>query len=210
MIRIYEGNIPSVTTVLSHKSNTYSFEQWSKNNPVAAKEAQVRGTTVHSLIECYLLDDPAISSIDVDSECLGFFQAFIPTLDKIKASNPDSIRCEKYCKHTDSGRSYGGTADCIVSYPHTVILVDWKTCKSAPSKSNKDKWAAQVSAYAKASGADRARVFYVVRGRGKTPSYRLKTLVLESDDLDRHYAYFRYKLLEFYKSVESGELRLTS
>lgn len=207
-IRVYEGKIPSVTTILSHKSGAFNFEQWRKLNPVKAKEAQTRGTTVHSLIEHYLLDDPAISSIKVTDECLGYFSAFVPTLDKIKSSSPDKIEVEKYCKHEDTGLAFGGTSDCVLYYPHSTILVDWKTCSSSPSKSSKDKWAAQAAAYAKACKADRARVFYVVKGRGKTPTYRLKTLALESEDLERHYAFFRYKLIEFYKSVTDGEICL--
>lgn len=197
MSRYYDdGRVPSVTTVLSHGS--FSFEQAAAKYPQQMKSATDRGTQVHALIELYLKDDPRLKSTPISPEAAPYFSAFIPALDKIKASGV-TIQTEVEVRGTGGeGLDYGGTIDVILTdRDNTRTVIDWKTCNKAPSQSTKNKWFLQGAAYAHCVGANKVVIAYAYPTK---KSFKLKFCTLNFEQKTYYFNLFRTALIEFYKA----------
>jgi hypothetical protein len=115
---------PSVTTVLGHFTKEH-LEQWKERvgEEQAARitrQAGVRGSKLHKMIENYLENKPAIT----ESTDLLEKQSFLdmrPALDRI--NNIHYIEAQLY-----STRLFlAGRTDCIAEYDGTLSIIDFKT-----------------------------------------------------------------------------------
>lgn len=87
-----------------------------------SKEAQTRGTTIHSLIEAYKQSGAVISSVPEPLQ--GYAQAFYTWIDTVK---PEILECERTVICEDE--RYAGTLDMLCAINGKKYVVDFKTSK---------------------------------------------------------------------------------
>lgn len=133
----------SITSVTSHH-NKHIFEEWRRKvgeeeaNRVN-KQATSRGTDLHSLVECHLLNQ------DLPDKSLiakHLFKIISPELKNI--NNIYALESSLYSKHL----GIAGTVDCIAEYKGELAIIDFKTSKKAKPRAWIEHYFVQAAAYA--------------------------------------------------------------
>jgi len=138
-------HLPSVTTILSHKSKPF-IQAWRQRIGEAeadkiSKQATTRGTRIHKLCEDILdnklTEDTHLNYIDKE-----MFRKFRPLLDDI--NNIRALETKLYSEHL----RLAGQVDCIAEYNGKLSVIDFKTSKRRKTPSQCENYFIQCSAYA--------------------------------------------------------------
>lgn len=140
-----QGNMPSITTVLSILSRD-SIKAWRKRvgeeeaNKVSTKAAR-RGTNVHKMCEDYLNNELDIKKfLPNDRET---FQSIQTVLDE----SIDNIYAQEVPLWSDY-LGVAGRVDCIAEWNGKIAVIDFKTSRKLKKKEYISNYFQQCSAYA--------------------------------------------------------------
>jgi len=143
LYRTKEGrSYPSVTAVTGLYKKDEILE-WRKRvgedeaNRISSRSAR-RGTSIHSLREAYLSNEPSeVSMFDIES-----FNSLVPELDKII-----NIHCLETKLYSDY-LQVAGTVDCIAEYKGKLSVIDFKTSRREKKRDEIHNYFMQTAAYA--------------------------------------------------------------
>lgn len=132
--------VPSVTTVLSH-FNEESLQKWKdrvgeeESNRVRYRAAR-RGTSIHSLIESYLNNEPVK---ELRPDLLQMFGDMRPALNRI-----DNIFLQESVLYSDR---VAGRTDVIGNFDGVPSIIDFKTSKKLKQEKYITNYQEQTSIY---------------------------------------------------------------
>lgn len=137
-VRLYEtpdGKFPSVSTVVGWEKQK-QFAEWRKKNAKESQRVCSRGTSLHSKIESYILNE----EIEMDSEDELF------TLIKKEVDHLNNIRA---IEQPLWGKITGlaGRVDCIAEYKKELSVIDFKASTFPKKKADIENYFCQASAY---------------------------------------------------------------
>jgi genome maintenance exonuclease 1 len=138
---------PSITTVLNLVTEDI-IAKWRKRvGDVAAnkisKEALIRGSVIHEMIEKYLQNIPEVACLGGQSfNHVLLFKQLKPHLNKI-----DNIRAQETPLYSDLFR-VAGRCDCIADYDGRLSVIDFKGANHAKNIEDIPQYFLQVSFYA--------------------------------------------------------------
>lgn len=145
--RVYvtpEGlELPSVTTVLSHKPNA-SLDAWrasvgEEEAKKIASRAAHRGTYIHSMCESLLkgTEPPATNLFYTD-----MWQSFRPLVEQIEVAN--ALEAPLYSRYL----GVAGTVDCVGMWNGRLSVIDFKTSSKVKTAEDIPSYFMQCAAYA--------------------------------------------------------------
>lgn len=135
---------PSVTTVLSNYGKKELLE-WKarvgeEHAAKVSRQATTRGTSVHSLIEKYILNED-ISNEEMMPNVKSLFYRMKPELDKL-----NNIHCLETPLHSHE-LGLAGTVDCIAEFNGVLSVIDFKTSVRLKKKEQIGNYFMQGAAY---------------------------------------------------------------
>lgn len=134
-----DGVFPSVTTVTGWEKRKF-FAQWRKNNPEESKRVCARGTSLHSIVEKYLLNEKInLSSLEENTKDL--FTLIKPEVDKI-----NNIKCLETALWSKIV-GLAGRVDCIAEYNREPCIIDFKGSTKTKRKDDIENYFLQTTAY---------------------------------------------------------------
>ena len=140
--RVYQtpdGVFPSVTTVTGWSKRKF-FAEWRRNNPQESKRVCSRGTSLHSVIESYLLNE----KIDLNSIDDGVKDLFLSI--KSEVDNINNIRCLEVPLWSKT-LGLAGRVDCIAEYNRELSIIDFKGSTRPKRKKDIENYFLQATAY---------------------------------------------------------------
>lgn len=139
-----DGNkYPSVTTITGWKKRVF-FAEWRRKNPDESRRVLSRGTSFHTIIEKYLLNEDAIVEEKKTSRPGDYymFAQIKEELDKI--NNIKALETALW-----SGTlKMAGRVDCIAEYDGKLSVIDFKTSKAIKDEKDIQEYFMQATAYA--------------------------------------------------------------
>lgn len=140
--RVYQtpdGVFPSVTTVTGWSKRKF-FAEWRRNNPHESKRVCSRGTSLHSVIESYLLNE----KIDLNSIDDGVKDLFLSI--KSEVDNINNIRCLEVPLWSKT-LGLAGRVDCIAEHNRELSIIDFKGSTRPKRKKDIENYFLQATAY---------------------------------------------------------------
>lgn len=140
--RVYQtpdGVFPSVTTVTGWSKRKF-FAEWRRNNPQESKRVCSRGTSLHSVIESYLLNE----KIDLNSIDDGVKDLFLSI--KSEVDNINNIRCLEVPLWSKT-LGLAGRVDCIAEHNRELSIIDFKGSTRPKRKKDIENYFLQATAY---------------------------------------------------------------
>jgi len=140
--RVYQtpdGVFPSVTTVTGWSKRKF-FAEWRRNNPQESKRVCSRGTSLHSVIESYLLNE----KIDLNSIDDGVKDLFLSI--KSEVDNINNIRCLEVSLWSKT-LGLAGRVDCIAEHNRELSIIDFKGSTRPKRKKDIENYFLQATAY---------------------------------------------------------------
>lgn len=137
-IRLYstpDGIFPSVTSVVGWEKQKH-FAEWRRKNAKESQRVCDRGTSLHSKIESYILNEEIDMSIDDE----------LFTLIKKEVDHINNIRA---LEQPLWGKITGlaGRVDCIAEYKKELAVIDFKASTYPKKKSDIENYFCQATAY---------------------------------------------------------------
>lgn len=123
------------------------YERLKAINKLGLKQAQDRGTNVHTYLECGLRGQPVKAWMDGEpgSEYLPAVRSFLST------HQPEMVAAEVVCINRGlHGIGYGGTSDGLIRIDGKTYWVDWKSRGADSDHSAYPEESAQLGGYASA------------------------------------------------------------
>jgi len=130
---------PSVTTVTGFEKRSF-FAEWRRNNPTESKRVCSRGTSLHSVVEKYLLNEKVDLSELGDIE-RDLFHTIKPEVDKI--TNIYCLESPLYSKTLQ----LAGRVDCIAMHEGKLAVMDFKGSTRNKKRNEIENYFLQASAY---------------------------------------------------------------
>lgn len=132
----------SITSVTSHKNKQF-FADWRKKigeekADKITKQATSRGTDMHTLTECHLLNKKL-----PEVQPLSQFLFKIAKQELSKINNIYALEGSMYSKQL----GIAGTVDCIAEYNNELAIIDFKTSKKPKPKEWIEHYFVQCMAY---------------------------------------------------------------
>lgn len=140
--RVYQtpdGVFPSVTTVTGWSKRKF-FAEWRRNNPQESKRVCSRGTSLHSVIESYLLNE----KINLNSIDDGVKDLFLSI--KSEVDNINNIRCLEVPLWSKT-LGLAGRVDCIAEHNRELSIIDFKGSTRPKRKKDIENYFLQATAY---------------------------------------------------------------
>jgi hypothetical protein len=139
------GNFPSVTTILSNKSNS-ALDEWresmgQENADIETLRCAERGTAVHDIIEQYLANNPN----HLGSYPINYVKIFNKLRLILKRIN--NIRIQEVPLYS-SQLKLAGRVDCVAEYNGVLSIIDFKTSNGLKSEDMIEDYFLQCTAYA--------------------------------------------------------------
>jgi genome maintenance exonuclease 1 len=139
-----DGNkYPSVTTITGWKKRAF-FAEWRRKNPDESRRVLSRGTSFHTIIEKYLLNEDAIVE-EKKSSRPGDYYMFAQIKEELdKINNIKALETALW-----SGTlKMAGRVDCIAEYDGKLSVIDFKTSKAIKDEKDIQEYFMQATAYA--------------------------------------------------------------
>ena len=138
---------PSITTVLGHSKKKY-IQEWRKRVGEAeanriSHHACTRGSTVHDMIERYLMNEDNVIGPNTLPHILPSWVAVQPVLDS-RLGKISMLETSLYSHHLN----VAGKVDCIAEFDGKLSVVDFKTSTRAKSSDEIHSYFMQETAYA--------------------------------------------------------------
>jgi hypothetical protein len=139
-----EGNkYPSVTTITGWKKRAF-FAEWRKNNPEESRRVLSRGTSFHSIVEDYLLNDS--DKVEEKKKTrLNDYYLFSQIQNELV--NINNIKALETALWSDTLKM-AGRVDCIAEYNGVLSVIDFKTSKAPKTEKDIQEYFMQATAYA--------------------------------------------------------------
>jgi hypothetical protein len=140
--RVYQtpdGVFPSVTTVTGWSKRKF-FAEWRKNNPQESKRVCSRGTSLHSVIESYLLNEK-IDLNSIDDNVKDLFLSIKSEIDNI-----NNVRCLEIPLWSKT-LGLAGRVDCIAEHNRELSIIDFKGSTRPKRKKDIENYFLQATAY---------------------------------------------------------------
>jgi len=137
-VRLYstpDGIFPSVTSVVGWEKQK-QFAEWRKKNAKESQRVCDRGTSLHSKIESYILNEEIDMSVEDE----------LFTLIRKEVDNVNNIRA---LEQPLWGKITGlaGRVDCIAEYKKEPSIIDFKASTYPKKKSDIENYFCQATAY---------------------------------------------------------------
>ena len=131
---------PSVTTVTGWEKRLF-FAQWRKNNQAESKRVTKRGTSLHSVIESYLLNQE-LNTKEMLPDILALFLQIKTTINRI--DNIHALEAPLFSKTL----KLAGRVDCIGEFDNQLSVIDFKGSTRTKREEDIDNYFTQTTAYA--------------------------------------------------------------
>lgn len=131
---------PSVTTVTGWEKRTF-FAQWRKNNQAESRRVTKRGTSLHSVIESYLLNQE-LNTREMLPDILALFLQIKTTINRI--DNIHGLEAPLFSKNL----GLAGRVDCVAEFDNKLSIIDFKGSTKAKREEDIDNYFMQTTAYA--------------------------------------------------------------
>jgi len=136
-----EGNYyPSVTTVTGWQKRAF-FAAWRKNNQAESRRVTKRGTSLHSVIEKYLLNQE-LNTKEMSVDILDLFLQIKTTINRI--DNIHGLEAPLFSKTL----GLAGRVDCVAEYNNKLSIIDFKGSTKAKREEDIENYFTQTTAYA--------------------------------------------------------------
>jgi genome maintenance exonuclease 1 len=136
-----EGNYyPSVTTVTGWQKRAF-FAAWRKNNQAESRRVIKRGTSLHSVIEKYLLNQE-LNTKEMSPDILDLFLQIKTTIDEM--DNIHALEAPMFSKTL----GLAGRVDCVAEFRGQLSIVDFKGSTRLKRAEDIDNYFTQTTAYA--------------------------------------------------------------
>ena len=137
---LVDGNYyPSVTTVTGWQKRSF-FAEWRKNNQAESKRVVKRGTSLHSVIEKYLLNQE-LNTKEMSVDILDLFLQMKTTIDRI--DNIHGLECPLFSKTI----GLAGRVDCVAEFDGKLSIVDFKGSTKVKREEDIENYFTQTTAY---------------------------------------------------------------
>jgi genome maintenance exonuclease 1 len=130
-----DGIFPSVTTVVGWEKQK-QFAEWRKKNAKESQRVCDRGTSLHSKIESYILNEEI--DMSVDDELFSLIKKEVDHINNIRA-----IEQPLWGKIP----GLAGRVDCIAEYKKELSVIDFKASTYPKKKADIDNYFCQATAY---------------------------------------------------------------
>lgn len=137
-VRLYstpDGIFPSVSTVVGWEKQKH-FAEWRKKNTKESQRVCDRGTSLHSKIESYLLNEDV--EITLDDQLFPLIKKEVDHINNVRA-----IEQPLWGKIT----GLAGRVDCIAEYKKELTVIDFKASTFPKKKADIENYFCQASAY---------------------------------------------------------------
>jgi genome maintenance exonuclease 1 len=131
---------PSVTTVTGFEKRAF-FAEWRKKNPSESKRVCSRGTSLHSVVEKYLLNEK-IDLSELGEVERDLFYTIKPEVDKIT-----KIHCLESPLYSKT-LQLAGRVDCIAFHDGKLAVIDFKGSTRNKKREEIENYFLQASSYA--------------------------------------------------------------
>lgn len=131
---------PSVTTVTGWEKRLF-FAQWRKNNQAESKRVTKRGTSLHSVIESYLLNQE-LNTKEMSVDILDLFLQIKTTINRI--DNIHAIEAPLFSKNL----KLAGRVDCVGEFDNKLSIIDFKGSTKLKREEDIENYFTQTTAYA--------------------------------------------------------------
>lgn len=131
---------PSVTTVTGWEKRIF-FAQWRKNNQAESRRVTKRGTSLHSVIEKYLLNQE-LNTKEMSVDILDLFLQIKTTINNI--DNIHALEAPMFSKHL----GLAGRVDCVAEYNNKLSIIDFKGSTKSKREEDIENYFTQTTAYA--------------------------------------------------------------
>lgn len=141
--RTPDGIFPSVTTVTGWKKRAF-FAKWRRDNPEESKRVLSRGTKLHSIIETYLRNDLAPTTLTegAGKSEVDLFVSMREDINRIGAIH--AIEVPLWSKKI----GLAGRTDCIGEFDGIPSVIDFKSANYPKSEDAIQDYFMQATAYA--------------------------------------------------------------
>jgi genome maintenance exonuclease 1 len=130
-----DGLFPSVTTVVGWEKQK-KFAEWRKKNAKESQRVCDRGTSLHSKIESYILNEEV--DMQVEDELFKLIKKEVDNINNIRA-----IEQPLWGKIT----GLAGRVDCIAEYKKEPSIIDFKASTMPKKKVDIENYFCQAAAY---------------------------------------------------------------
>lgn len=137
-VRVYcnsEGIFPSVTSVVGWEKQK-QFADWRKKNAKESQRVCDRGTSLHSKVESYLLNEEI--EMDPNDELFTLMKKEVDHINNVRA-----VEQHLWGKIT----GLAGRVDCIAEYKKEPSIIDFKASTFPKKKADIDNYFCQATAY---------------------------------------------------------------
>ena len=137
-VRLYcnsEGIFPSVTSVVGWEKQK-QFADWRKKNAKESQRVCNRGTSLHSKVESYLLNEEI--EMDPNDELFTLMKKEVDHINNVRA-----VEQHLWGKIT----GLAGRVDCIAEYKKEPSIIDFKASTFPKKKVDIDNYFCQATAY---------------------------------------------------------------
>lgn len=137
---LHEDNYyPSVTTVTGWEKRLF-FAEWRKNNQAESRRVTARGTSLHSVIEKYLLNQE-LNTKEMLPDILALFLQTKTTINRI--DNIHALEAPLFSKTL----GLAGRVDCIGEFDNKLSVIDFKGSTKLKREEDIENYFVQATAY---------------------------------------------------------------